>query len=448
MNKPVTKKLTNEQKGKITFCIFFIALSLTQLVLYISAIASKGFAMNSIMFNYYTDTYMDFFTPFKASLLKEPYNSSNIGEYSFYSPLYILLFRFLTYFANSEVYEYDRSYLTHFPETNLIYVFFTAITVAALSIVIYNIKKGNTVTKVWFLFLCLFSAPMIYNFERGNIIIIALFFLFLYILNYNSEKAYARHLSLVALALAVAIKPYAIIFVVLLLREKRWKDSLLSLLYSILLYVIPSFFVGGLSVIGKIFEKIPDVINQIQDGGAAYRTDIFAGLDMLSMSLGYNPLSNNSPVKYIIWAILIISLIVCGFISKSKWKRVLALTLVVVAGPFAEYETSLILLFIPLILCLDSDEERKAMDMVHVFLFVLVMAPLAITDCIISFEQNTGYEIYLHSYLVSIAIMLFIFMLFIETVTMHLAGIELNDPKTENTKANNKKKNKNDKESK
>ena len=69
--------------------------------------------------------------------------------------------------------------------------------------------------------------------------------------------------------------------------------------------------------------------------------------------------------------------------------------------------------------------------MVHIFLFVLVMAPLAIMDCIINFEQNAGYEIYLHSYLVSVAIMLFIFMLFIETVTMPLAGIELNDPKPE-----------------
>ena len=431
MNKPVTKKLTNAQKGKITFCIFFISLTLTQLVMYISAIASKGFSMNSLFFNYYTDSYMDFFNPFNISMLKEPYASSNIGEYSFYSPVYMLLFKFMTYFAKSDVYEYDKSYLTHFSETTMIYVFFTAITTAALSIVIYNVKKGNTITKVWFLFLCLFSAPMIYNFERGNIIIIALFFLFLFILNYNSEKAYARHLSLLSLALAVAIKPYAIIFVVLLLREKRFKDSLFSLLYSVLLYIIPSFFVGGLSIIGKMFEKIPDVINQIQEGGAAYRTDIFAGLDMLCMSLGYNTLSNSSPVKYIIWGVLVVSLIVCGFISKSKWKRVLALTLVVVAGPFAELQSSLILLFIPLILCLDSDEERKAMDMVHIFLFVLVMAPLAIMDCIINFEQNAGYEIYLHSYLVSVAIMLFIFMLFIETVTMPLAGIELNDPKPE-----------------
>ena len=445
MKKPVTKKLSNEQKGKITFCIFFISLTLTQLVMYISAIASKGFSMHSIIFSYYSDSYMDFFNPFNISLLKEPYNSSNIGEYSFYSPLYMILFRFLTYFAKSDIYEYDKSYLTHFSETTLIYVFFTAITTAALSIIIYNVKKGNTITKVWFLFLCLFSAPMIYNYERGNIIIIALFFLFLFVLNYDSDTAYIRHLSLVSLALAVAVKPYAIIFIVLLLREKRFKDSVLSLIYSALLYIIPSFFVGGLSTIGKMFNKIPDVINQIQEGGAAYRTDIFAGLDILSMSLGYNPLSNSSPVKYIIWGILVIGLIVCGFISKSKWKRILALTLVVIAGPFAELETSLILLFIPLVFCLDSDEERKAMDMVHIFLFVLVMAPLAIVDCIIDFEKNIGYEIYLHSYLVSVAIMLFIFMLFIETVTMPLAGIELNDPKPEINKETNKKSSTNDK---
>lgn len=431
MKKPTTKKLTNTQKSKIVFCLFFISLTLTQLVMYISAIASKGYSMHSIIFSYYNDSYMDFFNPLNISLLKNPYSSSNIGEYSLYSPLYILLFRFLSYFAKSDVYEYDKSYYTHFSETTLIYVFFAAITTAAISIIIYNIKKGNTMTKVWFLFLCLFSAPMIYNYERGNIIILALIFLFLFILNYDSEKAYVRHLSLVSLALAVAIKPYSIIFIVLLLREKRFKDTILEVIYSVLLYIIPAFFVGGLSVIGKMISKIPDVINQIQDGGAAYRTDIFAGLDILSMSLGYKVLPNDSIIKYIIWAVLVIVLIVCGFISKSKWKRVLALTLIVIAGPFAELETSLILLFIPLILCLDSEEERKAMDMVHIFLFILVMAPLAIMDCIINFEQNTGYEIYLHSYLVSVAVMLFIFMLVIETVTMPLAGIELNDPKPE-----------------
>ncbi len=429
MKKPVTRKLSNAEKGKITFCLFFISLTLTQLVLYISAIVSKGYSMHSIINNYYTDSYMDFFNPLKISLLNKPYNTSNTGEFSFYSPLYILLFRFASYFAKSEVYDYDKSYLTHFSETTLIYVFFAAITTAALSIVIYNIKKGNTVTKIWFLFLCLFSAPVIYNYERGNIIILALLFLLYFIYNYDSESKAKRHASLVFLALAVAIKPYALIFIVLLLRQKRFKDSLLEVLYSALLYIIPALFTGGFSVIGKIFEKIPDYINQIQENGVAYRTDIFSGLDILSLSLGYTPLSNDSPVKYIIWAVLVISLIVCGFISKSKWKRILALTLVVIAGPFAELETSLILLFIPIILCLDSDEERKAMDMVHVFLFVLVMAPLAIKDCIINFEGYNGQELYLHSYLVSVAIMLFIFMLFIETVTMPLAGIELNDPK-------------------
>ena len=434
MNKPVTKKLSNEQKGKIVFCIFFISLTLTQLVLYISAIASDGYSMHSIIFNYYSDSYMDFYNPFNISMLSKPYNSSNIGEYSFYSPLYILLFRFLSKFAKSEVYDYDKSYYTHFSETTVIYVFFAAVTTAALSIIIYNIKKGKTITKVWFLFLCLFSAPMIYNYERGNIIILALIFLLLFVLNYDSEKAYVRHLSLLSLALAVAVKPYIIVFIVLLLREKRFKDTLFELIYSVLLYIIPSFFVGGISAIGKIFSNIPEVISSIQDGGAAYRTDIFAGLDILSMSLGYNVLSNSSIIKYIIWAVLVIGLIVCGFISKSKWKRILALTLFVIAGPFAEMETSLILLFVPLIFCLDSDEERKAMDMVHIFLFVLVMAPLAIMDCIINFEKNTGYEIYLHSYLVSVAIMLFIFMLVIETVTMPLAGIELNDPKPQKTK--------------
>ena len=431
MKKPQTNKMNNSQKNKMVFWFFFITLTLTQLVLIISNLGSKGFAMHSIINNYYTNSFMNFFDTFNVSRRANPYASANIGEFSFYSPLVILIFRLLTYFTKSDVYEYDKSYLTHFSETMLIFVMFIALSMAGFAILLYQSKKGNVPVKLWFLYLMIFSAPMIYNVEQGSIVIIAVIFVYLYLQGIDSDKAYIRQLSLVSLALAVGIKPYALLFLIVSLREKRFKDSLLGLLYSALLWLIPSFFVGGPGIIADAAGKIPQYIDSIRDSGAAYRTDIFAGLDVISMSLGYNPMSDSSIAKYIIWGILVISLIVCAFISKALWKRVLALSLLVIAAPFAELETSLLFLIIPLVMCLDSEDERKAMDMVHLFLFIVVFAPLAIEDCIIDFETNTGSEIYLHSYLTSVAIMLFIFMLFIETVTMPLAGIELNDPKPE-----------------
>ncbi|MBR1815775.1 MAG: DUF2029 domain-containing protein [Lachnospiraceae bacterium] len=431
MKKPQTRKMKNSEKNRMVFWFFFTTLTLTQLVMYISNIGSEGYAMHSLIYNYYNDSFMDFFNPFNVSRFNHPYEAVTIGEFSFYSPLYILIFRFLTYFSKSDIYDLDKSYLTHFSETMLIFIMFAAISTTVLAIIIYNNKKGNVPTKIWFLFLMIFSAPMIYNYERGSLVILAVIFVFLYMLGFNNEKPYIRHLSLLALALAVCIKPYAIIFLILLLRDKKFKEALFGLLYTVLLWLIPSFFIGGPVVIVDAFSKFPEYIKNIWAGGAAYRTDIFSALDIVSMSLGYNTMSNHSVIKYIIWAILVIGLIVCAFISKSLWKRILALSIIVIAAPFAELETSLLFLIPPLMLCLDSEDERKAMDMVHIFLFIVVFAPLVIHDCIINFENNIGYEIYLHSYIVSIAIILFILMLLIETVTMPLAGIELNDPKPE-----------------
>ena len=431
MKKIQTKKMKNSEKNKLVFWFFFISLTLTQLIMYISNLGSSGYAMHSLIYNFYNFSFSDFFDAFNVSMLKHPYDSVTIGDFSFFSPLYILIFRLFTYFAKSEIYSYDKSFYIHFSETMLIFILFVAVSTAVLAIIIYNNKKGNVPTKIWFLFLMLFSAPMIYNFERGSLVILAVIFVFLYLLGFDNEKAYIRQLSVLSLALAICIKPYTLIFLILLLREKKYKETLFGLLYTALLWLIPSFFVGGPIVIINAFSKLPEYVSNIWEGGAAYRTDIFSGLDMLSMSLGYNIVSNHSVAKYIIWAILVIGLIVCAFISKAFWKRVLALSLIVIAAPFAELETSLLFLIPPLMLCLDSEDERKAMDVVHIFLFIVVFAPLVIQDCVINFENNTGYEIYLHSYLVSIAIILFIFMLFIETVTMPLAGIELNDPKPE-----------------
>ncbi|MBQ9607992.1 MAG: DUF2029 domain-containing protein [Lachnospiraceae bacterium] len=440
MKKIQTRKMNNSQKNKLVFWFFFITLTLTQLVMYISNLGSSGYAMHSLIFNYYNNSFMDFFNPFNVSMLKHPYDSVTIGEFSFFSPLYLLIFRLFSYFAKPEIYDFDKSYLVHFTETMLIYIIFAVITTAALAIIIYNNKKGNIPTKIWFLFLMIFSAPMIYNYEQGSLVILAVIFVFLYILGFNNEKAYVRQLSVLSLALAVCIKPYALIFLILLLREKKFKETLFGLLYTVLLWLIPSFFVGGPVVIVNAFSKFPEYVSNLWSNGAAYRTDIFSSLDMVSMSLGYNVMSNHNPVKYIIWAILVIGLIVCAFISKAFWKRVLALSLIVIAAPFAELETSLLFLIPPLMLCLDSEEERKAMDMVHIFLFIVTFAPIIIEDCIINFENNLGYEIYLHSYLVSIAMILFVLMLFIETVTMPLAGIELNDPKPDKPKKSEKKK--------
>ena len=416
------KKLSNQTKNRVVICVFFIALLLSQLVMIISAVASDGYSFHSLFYNYYAESFMDFFNKFDGSLIKNPYNAMEIGSYSIASPLSMLVFKFATNFAKNEIYDMDKSYLPHFSETLLIYFVFSIIVIVAISILLFNKKKGKTLTKVGFLYLVLFSAPFLINYERGNIIILSLLFLLLYIFNYDSETTYVRHLSYVALALSVTIKPLTVVFAILIFKKKRVKEGFLSLLYSLVLWIIPAFFYNGFDTIVSIFKNIPDVFKQVSEG-IAYKVDIFSGINAISMTLGYGNV--NSTVKYVIGGILIAALFACVILSKSVWRQALALSMIVISGSVFDRQASLVLLVIPLLFLLDSDKERKAMDVVYTLLITFIFAPLAIKDCILNFSANEGAEIYLYSYIALISSTIITILLFLETVTLPLAGIEL-----------------------
>lgn len=71
----------------------------------------------------------------------------------------------------------------------------------------------------------LFTAPYVFVFERGNMVIIALIGTCLYVLLYDSDKIYCRILAYFALAVAVAIKLYPAVFGILTVLKKGIKKQ-------------------------------------------------------------------------------------------------------------------------------------------------------------------------------------------------------------------------------
>ena len=131
-----------------------------------------------------------------------------------------------------------------YPAAVLCAVLFFAL---SLSLLVLVLARGVTygVPRPLFGLLTAGSFPILFLLERGNLVILCLIALLVFVQNYESESAAAREVGLFALGVAVALKIYPVLFGLLLIRERRWRDAAHAATYAILLFLIPSLFFGG-----------------------------------------------------------------------------------------------------------------------------------------------------------------------------------------------------------
>lgn len=417
--------MSNEKRSKIIMWAFLIALTLSQIFFLISNMVTYGYSMHSIIPGYFEGAYLDFFKPFYSSNEYNPYKTGLTD-----TPLTVLIGKLLSSFTKSAIFNYDISYMQHFAETTLVLFMVISFSAVLFAITFFSIKKGHGLLKAWFLFLIFFSTPFIYIFEQGSMVLFTVTLILLYIAGYDSDSKCIRELSHIALAIATGLSAYPIIFIILSYRKKRFGNAFRCLVYSFFIFFLPIFALGGLGRLGYYFKNIKAVIDNALTSGIAYRIDIISGLNLISLCLGKGLIESNV-IKLILWGVILVILLVCACISKSKWRTVLALSLMVACGPFISMQANIAYLIIPLVMLIDSDEKRIEADFIYTALFIIMLAPIAIKDCIVNLAGNTGSEIYIYSLLCTVSVFLMILMLCIETVAAPLSGIELSKRKRE-----------------
>lgn len=428
--------MSNDKKNKLILLSFLISLSIVHILFWISLTITKGYSFNSIIYSYFSSSVMDFFQPLVAATHNAPYDFFE-GEFNITAtPFALLILKFFSGLIKGDVFNYNTSFFIHFTESMIVYMMFLLFTVTAVSLIVFSLKKGNNAIKAWFIFLLIFSTPFIYIYEQGSTVILAVIFTYLYVLGYDNDSKIIRQLSLIALAIATGLKVFPILFIILTFRKKRIGEGFLAFVYSAIFFFVPAFFFEGLGTLQSYLNNIGTAIEGYTTVlGTAYRVDIFSGLDTISLCLG-NGIMTYGVLKIIIWAVLVISLLICAFISKSAWRRVLAITLLVTSAPVFSNYSSLAFMVIPLTMFLDTDEKREGADFLYEILFIIMLAPIAIKDCIVDFELNPGNELYIYSFLCTCAVTIMIFVLSIETLGAPLAGIELSKKKREMMKNN------------
>jgi hypothetical protein len=303
-----------------------------------------------------------------------------------------------------------------------VYFLFFSIIIALIMLVFCTYSLSNTSYKFLFCLGFILSAPFIFCFERGNIVIVSILLCCYYVLNYDSEDKIKKELAFIALAFAVALKIYPVVLGLLLIAEKKYKDALRCIIYGIVIFVIPIFILRD--SITEIIDCMTTDINyftkatneQLVDWGFSYRI----GISAIVYSLGqYYNVDNGtlSVIVKVLTCIVIVGMLVAAFALKDKKKKVMALIMIIAYIPGFSwiYNT---MYFLPVVFLLNRDydkvEKLQIKDVIYIVLLLLLFVPLPYGDL---FESLYGVQkISINTFLTNVSLSMIFICLIIEMI--------------------------------
>ncbi len=245
-----------------------------------------------------------------------------------------------------------------------------------------NSKKG---WRIYNTFLLLFTALFLHAIERGNEIFISAACINYFLAFYDADNVWKRRLGLFCLCFAAVLKIYPVLFGILLLQDKRYKDIVFCVVTGLLLAFVPFLcFKHGLA-------NIPRLIGNLQVHTTTYSTipsteykfGIHALCNGITYAVNYlqpgtiadSAVSSINSISKAITAVLSIITLILAFMERRRWLQVGLIAMVVMLYPFQSlYYTILYLL--PMVVFFLGKEDCTKMDYSIAILLCLIMNPI------------------------------------------------------------------------
>lgn len=357
----------NFKKNKLkdvnnTSKLFYIISFASLVVCIIMGVLSNGVTVSNLLFNK-DDVFMDFFNSV-VDCSGDAYGESGV----IYPPLVVLFYKFCSLFFNV-----DSMKASEIRETSLgmiIFVCFTIVSYILFAKLIYKYKNGSFANKSLFAFFTLFSFPMIYLIERGNIIVLVLPLLLYYVNEYDSDVKYKRHLAYICLAISVAIKIYPVFFGLLLLKKKKnYKNILLCIFYGAVFFFVPFIFVGGFSQLGVLIHNILYTSSMFGSKGFGFKVSISNTFSLFGHVFNHVRLFETAGNVFLIITVLAGLFLILFNKWNEDWKIYAVISLIIILVPGFSYIYSVAYMIIPLLFFLNK-KETKWIDYIYSLLFI------------------------------------------------------------------------------
>lgn len=358
MNFKKNKLKDVNNTSKLFYIISFVSL----VVCIIMGVLSNGVTVSNLLFNK-DDVFMDFFNSV-VDCSGDAYGESGV----IYPPLVVLFYKFCSMFFNI-----DSMKASEVRETSLgmiIFVCFTIVSYILFAKLIYKYKNGSFANKSLFAFFTLFSFPMIYLIERGNIIVLVLPLLLYFVNEYDSDVKYKRHLAYICLAISVAIKIYPVFFGLLLLKKKKnFKNILLCIFYGAVFFFVPFIFVGGFSQLGVLIHNILYTSSMFGSKGFGFKVSISNTFSLFGHVFNHVRLFETAGTMFLIITVLAGLFLILFNKWNEDWKIYAVISLIIILVPGFSYIYSVAYMIIPLLFFLNK-KEIKWIDYIYSLLFI------------------------------------------------------------------------------
>lgn len=342
--------------------LFYIISFASLVVCIIMGVLSNGVTVSNLLFNK-DDVFMDFFNSV-VDCSGDAYGESGV----IYPPLVVLFYKFCSMFFNI-----DSMKASEVRETSLgmiIFVCFTIVSYILFAKLIYKYKNGSFANKSLFAFFTLFSFPMIYLIERGNIIVLVLPLLLYFVNEYDSDVKYKRHLAYICLAISVAIKIYPVFFGLLLLKKKKnFKNILLCIFYGAVFFFVPFIFVGGFSQLGVLIHNILYTSSMFGSKGFGFKVSISNTFSLFGHVFNHVRLFETAGTVFLIITVLAGLFLILFNKWNEDWKIYAVISLIIILVPGFSYIYSVAYMIIPLLFFLNK-KEIKWIDYIYSLLFI------------------------------------------------------------------------------
>lgn len=354
--------------------LIFVLLLLTgELLYWLVMICTNSQYINSYFHNNNADTFMDYFNMLK--ILETPHHEI-YGTKVIYPALCFCLWGIAFDMIPHSYQSMGALELRNYQPAMLGFVLCLLLIVIGLWELLKRNYKGKDVKGGIFALSILFSGPILFAIERGNIILLALFFLLFFDLLYNSENKYLRYLSYIALALSASIKIYPALFGVLIISHKRWKEAVGAVAIGVLVFVMPFLLLCGWGGVVSLFENIMYASPILANRGVGHFVSFANLMKMIQLFGGTAFHFKSSMILKGIPACIAIFIFMA---NKEEWKKMFAIVLFCIWVPEFSGTYTLIFFILPLICYLNTDTGKKIViiDYIYTALYIIIFLPTA-----------------------------------------------------------------------
>ena len=231
--------------------------------------------------------------------------------------------------------------------------------------------KIDSGIKEFLILLLVASYPFLYVIERGNVILITMFFCFVFVYGYRSENKTIRYLSYLALAIAAGFKIYPLFLGILIIREARYKEAILCCVLGACMLFLPFLLTDGspLILLNSIFNYL-DI--EVPFG--------FININQFMLTI-LLPFLSNFTINIISLVIVVIMYVVTFAIvffdrEIEFWKLLTLICCCMILGPGVGTPYLFIYLVMPLIFFLNDKGSMSKSKIFYLLSFIMIFALL------------------------------------------------------------------------